>query len=964
MRVDLLGPLRVTIGGAVVASPMLKERALLAALALRAGRAVPVQTLETALWGDHPPQTAARTLQAHVARLRHDLGSDLIVRESAGYRLTLSPNAIDAIRLEKLVASGESALGDGDPSCAGRWFREAESLWRGDPLTDLADTPDRQAQVRRLSDLWEQAREGRIRTELALGHHRRVLGELRRLVIEQPLHEPLWGLFILALYRCGDQMDALRSYREVRELLDRELGVDPSPDLQRLHAQILRQDPQLGLSPPPPPFVVPAPTSSFVGRAGQVGSVAAALESSRLITLHGPAGVGKSRLAQEAARHVRSVFADGIWWVDLTVCGDGTDALDTLAATLGVSVAPGQRLVQSLADFLSTRDILVVLDNCEHVVAQLAPGLTTLLSAAAHLRVLATSRVPLHLSGELLWDVRPLDVPGPGSHDAATRSCDALALFCERLGRPIEDAGTLTQAERLCRTLDGIPLALELVAVRARHRTLSEVCGQLDIEVATARRPQAHPAHHADVTRAIDWSYSQLDAGAQHLFDWLAVFPADLDRQALEAVGAALPGTAAGAVAELLDRLLDACMIEARPVGATTRYRLHFVMREFARARLRDRGETALAWRAFADHYRALCTDAAAELNCSHPGAWLHTLQRELVNLRAALAWSLANETGQRSPVYAPALGRVLWLASVDLAADARLLAREVQSASGADPDLLGWGWQALVTTTYLSGDLAAALHACARAAALFEQAGDPAGLAAVHWHRGAALMLAAGDLAAADPALRRGRDLARVAAVPTVEAWCLAHLVQLAYFSDRVTQESFALQAEAESLADCEDEVIQSHLAMNRAGLRIASGNLAAAANAARICEEYAHHVGMRTYEQAGQLLLGASLLALDRVEEATATALRAARLAMEASNSMQFGFALQQLARITEAEDPARAAALWGAATLRSPVLPLFEPVLFPTGAAEALGDRFQAEVAAGRSLAAEQALDLAIG
>ena len=159
MRVDVLGPLRVTSEGASIASPRTKERALLAALAMRADHAVPVETLATALWGDHPPETAARTLQAHVAHLRHDLGGCVITREGVGYRLALPPEAVDAIRLEGLVVSGETALRDGDPACAGRWFREAEALWRGEPLTDLADTPDRQAQVSRLRGLWMQARE-------------------------------------------------------------------------------------------------------------------------------------------------------------------------------------------------------------------------------------------------------------------------------------------------------------------------------------------------------------------------------------------------------------------------------------------------------------------------------------------------------------------------------------------------------------------------------------------------------------------------------------------------------------------------------------------------------------------------------------------------------------------------------------------------------------------------------------
>jgi predicted ATPase/DNA-binding SARP family transcriptional activator len=965
MRVDVLGPVRVTSQGARIASPRTKERALLAALAVRADHAVPLETLSTALWGDHPPQTAARTLQAHVAHLRHDLGGGVIVREGFGYRLALPPEAVDAVRLEGLVVSGETALRDGDAACAGRWFREAEALWRGEPLTDLADTPDRQAHVHRLRGLWLQAREGRIRAELDLGHHLEVLGELRRLVSEQPLREPNWALLILALYRSGDQLGALRAYREVRDLLERELDVQPSPDLQRLRDQILRQDRQLDLRPPPPPFVVPAPMSSFVGRAGQVESVAAAVTAERLVTLSGPAGVGKSRLAQESVRRARSEFADGIWWVDLTVCSDGAGILDGIAQVLGVAAPPGLPLLASLKAFLRNRELLLVLDNCEHVVDALSEHVLALLGAAPRLRVLATSRVPLHLSGEVLWAVRPLEVPDAGSDDSAIEECDSVALFRARLGRPLDDVGSLAEAGHLCRALDGMPLALELVAVRAQRLTLGEISHQLVAEVARASRPVARPSHHADVMRAIDWSYSQLAAKTQHVFDWLSVFPGEFDLSALEAVAAAIPGVTTTSVDRHLARLLDTSMIETRRVAGITRYRLLFVTREFAHDRLQSRDETSAATRAFADHYRQLAVAASVELNGPHPGAWLRRLRRELTNLRAAVEWSRDHEPAPRSLAFAPALGRVVWLTSVDLAADAKMLRDVVQAASAeSDQDLLAWGWQSLVTTTYMSGDLAGALEACGRSSALFERTGNQAGMATVHWHWGAAQLLAAGNLTAADRTLRRGRALAREADVPTVEAWCLAHLVQRAYFAGAVTDETLHFHVDAEGLADPEDEVLQAHLTMNRAGLHIASGDLGAAVDAARLCEKQAHSAGISTYEQAGQLLLGVSLLGLGHRDEALATALRAARLAIDAGNRMQLGLALQQLARTADAEDAVRAAALWGAATARSPVLPAFERVLFPIGAATALGDRFEVEVGAGRRLAAEDALDLAIG
>ena len=962
MRVDVLGPLRVKPDGAGVVHLQTKERALLTALALGADHAVPLATLESALWGEDPPLTAERTLQSHVAHLRHDLGEHVIAREPAGYRLALPADAIDATRLEALVAAAQEALTGHEVATAGRWFREAEELWRGEPLTDLADTPDREASVERLRDLWLRAREGRLRADLAQGRHREVLGELQRLVTEDPLREPLWELLILALYRAGNQLGAQQAYGRVRTLLNVELGADPSPQLQRLHGQVLRQDPQLALRPPPPPFVVPEPTSSFVGRAGQAESIAAALSSCRLLTLHGPAGVGKSRLAQETARHVRGWYSDGVWWVDLTACTHSQQVLNQIARTLGVSSSPGRALADSLCDHVRTREILLVLDNCEHVAEPLARHLLTLLQSAPQLHVLATSRVLLHLSGETRWMVRPLAVPDPGCSEEGLLDHDSVALFLERRGG-LGDADTPAEAAALCRALDGVPLALELVAVGTQHRTLAEVTGQLVAEVGQASRPVASPAHHSDVMLAIEWGYSQLDPATQQLFDWLAVLPGEFDRSAVESIGSAIP-TSDHPLGRRIDQLLDASMIQARPVDGSTRYRLLFVMRGFASAHLDARGERGAASRAFADHYRDVAEDAAIELNGPHAGRWLRRLDTESGNLRAALAWSRDHEAPDRSLPFVPALGRVLWLAPVDLASDADLLRTVVVDAEGAQPDALAWGWQAIVTTTYLSGDLPGALHACECASALFAQVGDLAGQAVVHWHWGATLLLAAGDLPAADRILRRGRTLAREAGVPTAEAWTLAHLVQLGYFTSIPTAETRLFQATAESLADPEDHVIQAHLAMNRAGLEIASGNLEAAADAAQQCREFARVVGVASYEQAGLLLRGLSLLALGREEEAWATGLRAARMALDAGNTIQFGVAVQQLARLTEARDPATAARLWGAATLRSPVIPTFEAIVFPARAARALGDRFDVESEGGCRLSAEAALDLAIG
>ncbi len=964
MRVDILGPLRVTSADAVLPAPMAKERALLEALALRTDHAVAISDLEAALWGDDPPATAAKTLQAHVAHLRHTLGQDVIVREGGGYRLALPVGAVDSAQLEVLVAAGESAWTADDPASARKWFRDAELLWRGEPLVDQADTPERVAQADRLRDLWQQSREGRIRADLALGRHRQVLGELQRLAAEQPAREPICALLMLAFYRSERQLEALRAYRHLAELLIREWGVDPAPELQRLQVQILRQDRQLDLTPPPPPFVVPAPTSSFVGRQGQVESVVAALEQSRLVTLHGPAGVGKSRLAQHSTHRVRSRFADGVWWVDLTPCADGDEVLRRITETLGVTATPGVPMVEWLSSYLAPREQLLVLDNCEQVAEPLAQQLLTLLHTAAHLRVLATSRVLLHLSAELRWEVPPLGVPDADADDEEILASDSVTLFLDRLGRPADPVEPdLAGIARLCRALDGVPLALELVAARGRQATIAELFAQLAVELSRSGTPAASPAHHSTVMRAIDWSYRALDPTTQHLFDWLSVFPSDFDSAAVEAIAARIPQSP-DAARRHLAKLVDSSLVQIRVSDEATRYRLLYVMREFAASRLGERSEDEAAWQAFTDHFRTLAVQAVPGMRGAHPGAWLKRCATEMTNLRAAVEWSLEHEPGSRALAFGEALGRAFWSASPDLGSDARRLRLIVERAQDAPPDARAWGWVSLVTTSFLAGDLRGALEACARAEQLFQGEGDVAGLAFVHYHRGAALLLAAGDFAEAERHLRQGLALARQSGVAAAETWCLNHLVQLAYMTDRVTAETLELHRHAEELADPEDIQVEGHQAMNRIGLHLAKHEWTDAIAAAERTEEYCHRVGIPTYEQAGLMLHAVALLGLGRLDAARTTALRAARIALDEANSMQLGFALMDLAPLAAREDPVRAAHLWGAATARAPVIPAYRTLWFPARAAEALGSDFDAEVERGRALSADEAMDLAIG
>jgi len=668
------------------------------------------------------------------------------------------------------------------------------------------------------------------------------------------------------------------------------------------------------VKPPLPPLVAPAPLTSFVGRDGQADNVAAALAAHRLVTLHGPAGVGKSRLAQEVARVVRARFPDGVWWVDLTVVNHELEVPARVAHSLGVSAILGTPVETALVTYLEHRQLLLVLDNCEHVAQASGELIQAVLQAAPGLRVLATSRLFLGLPGEARWEVPPLTLPREQDDETSTAACDAVALLQQCRGRHVDDPSVETLAEvgRLCHRLDGLPLAIELAAAHTQQMTIREILDQLGREELESQTPSGK--RHASLAQAIDWSYDELDSSTQRLFDRLSVFPGDFDAAAVDAIAADMASLALDGARTHLATLVGACLVEANPLDAVTRYRLLFVMREFAGARLAERGETDAARGAFADHYRQLAVRAGPGLLGHTSGRWLRRLRREWVNLQGALTWSMEHDSPARTLEFVRSMGEVVWAVSPELAVDVDVLHRVLQRAEAARAADTAWGLQALVGAAYIAGDVTLALEANDRAERLFVESGDAAGLACVYWHGGGTRLLAVGNLAAAERLLQHGQLVAQCAGVAKPEAFCRAHLVQLHCFSGTVDAETQrALQA-AERLADPDDIQLQAHLRLDRALLRFAAGDMDACMSAADTCMEFSRQTGIATYEQAGHLVKGGATLKTGDPEALT-NALRAARIAADVGLRMRLGLALQQLARLADStDDPGQGGATLG--------------------------------------------------
>ncbi|MFF3442966.1 BTAD domain-containing putative transcriptional regulator [Streptosporangium sp. NPDC002721] len=657
MRFDILGPTRIRLdGGRVVVVGGQGMRALLVMLLLDAGRVVTVERLIGGLYGDDPPASAANALQSQVSRLRRTLGvQEMIEFHPAGYRLAAAADTVDAHRFERLAADGRRALTSGEYDRAVGLLGEALSLWRGPALADVGEAPFARAPSARLERLRLDCVEDRVQAELELGRHRELVAELQELTAAHPFRERLYGQLMRALYGSGRQAEALEVYEGARRILGEEFGVDPSAELAAVHLAVLRADPALtGASgdvsgvaagdAAPVRSGLRAPLTSFVGREGETSGLRALLGETRLVTLVGPGGAGKTRLAGEVAAGERG----DVCFVELApVLGEGEAAQAVLGA-LGVRdgglfpgrpvPAPLARLVAVLAD----RPMLLVLDNCEHLVAEAAELADHLLAACPGLRVLATSREALGITGEVLHPVAPLPVPRTGTAAGEALTYPAVRLFADRAAavRPgfrVDDAN-VEQVLGICRALDGLPLALELAAARLRSLPVAEVASRLDDRFRLlSRGSRTALPRHQTLRAVVAWSWDLLDDDERALAGRLTVF---VGGATLEAAGRVC-GLREDEVVDLLSSLAEKSLVER--VGG--RYRMLETIRAYCAERLAETGETEARREAHASYYADLAATADSHLRDAGQLEWLRRLDEERDDLHAALRWTV--DTGR-----------------------------------------------------------------------------------------------------------------------------------------------------------------------------------------------------------------------------------------------------------------------------------------------------------------------------
>jgi predicted ATPase/DNA-binding SARP family transcriptional activator len=761
---QVLGPLRVQEGVDEIFIRRGISRTLLIALLLRARDTVSASSLMELLWGDDQPRNPANALQIQISYLRKTLSSGSvsagqpIVTRPGGYALDIEADAVDAVRFERLLADASPAARvRSDEAMVDAQLLaidEALALWRGEALADVAGESFAQGTATRLEEMRWSAHEHRIDLLLTIGRHREVVGELRTLVSEQPLRERFHEQLVLALYRCGRQADALRAFETARSTLVDELGLDPGPALQALERNVLSQDPSLDWQPLRPAAavveptltvpaewrrnLVPAPLTALIGRDTEVSRVRDLLTRSRLVTLTGPGGAGKTRLAIEIS--AREAANGPVWYVDLSSIDLPEMVASTVAGALGATTGPNDDPGDVAASALAAETGLLVLDTCEHVLAGASNLASTVLRRAPGMRVLATSRRPPGVAGEAAWPVPPLGVaPLDAKSTEEIRSSPAVTLFCERAQdvRPAFklSADNAVDVAGICLALDGLPLAIELAAARSDVLSPGAILDRLQNRFDLLVDGASDVAPRQQTLRgAIDWSVELLSEEQRCFFARLGAFAGGFDTEAAEAVA----GAGSQDPLALLSSLVRHSMVT---VDGGDRFRLLDTLRAYATERLADLDADDTR-RRHAGHYTRVAERSESLVRGVGQGKALAGLRTEVPNFRAALEWSLSVGDLDLATRLA---GSLAWFWALDGRLDVadRHLRRAIaiDSVPAESRAKVLWGYSLLVAGL---GHLDEALETGEASTVLARQSGDSAAIgcglnatAVAHWALG-----------------------------------------------------------------------------------------------------------------------------------------------------------------------------------------------------------------------------------
>ena len=633
LRIGALGPLTVERDGARVSVDRPAQRRLLSIFSLNAGRRISTDVLIDRFWPDGPPETARAAIQTHISGLRRVLGDGHIATEGFGYLLKLDEDDLDAHRFEKLAASAKKGARNRDWESALLACDGALELWVDTPYQELSDDEFARPEIAKLTELQLELLELRAEAQIALGRGNEALPELEALVIAHPYRERLWEHLMTARYRLGRHTEALQAFKQVSDHLA-EIGVEPGEPLRGLEEKILLHDKSLTQA----RNNLPTELDTFLGREQEIKDVEDLLADSRLVTLVGPGGSGKTRLATKIGRQLLERFPDGVWFVELADLDDRDLIPPAIADSIGIS-ADGDVMPVLRAAFANRRSLLI-LDNCEHLIRGAGAVVTDLLTSAEHLHVLTTSRQPLRAQGEYLFQVPGLALP-PDGDTSGVMDFDGVRLFHRRAQQAdpsfqVENSPDLVVA--ICRRLDAMPLGIELAAARVSSLGLEEIERHLDRSFGflTAKDSTAHPRHQT-LEAAIEWSYRLADEELREALATLSVFRGGFNLEmAIWMLGEEAP--------RLVAELVDQSLVTTYQGVVGLRYRILETIRQFGSARAKEAG---ILDEAFARH-----AEWAVFFSERIWGRWQEPefdrfeleIHEEFENLTAAYEW--ADSTG------------------------------------------------------------------------------------------------------------------------------------------------------------------------------------------------------------------------------------------------------------------------------------------------------------------------------
>lgn len=698
MQYEIFGGPRVFRDGTPVVLGGRMSHRLLAALLLDAPRPVNRDMLIERLWDDCPPATATTSLQVHVSHLRRALEPDrrgeecCVLRTTGeGYALEADRSEIDADRYESLVHEAEQ-LPTTDPERAFGLIESARALWRDRPWGAFADEPWLRADAARVEELHRRAEELWADIQLSLGRHQLIVDSLAMSVEEEPLRERRWEQLIVARYRCGRQAEALRAFQDARRTLTDELGIEPSPTLRAIEQAVLDQDPSLDAPRPPcpqrPRHNLPVALTTLVGRDDDVRRTRKLLETYRLVTITGTAGCGKTRLAIAVAEGLVDRYQDGVWFISLANAGSADVVATQIASDLGLRESDEHGIQGPMAllhAFLRDRELLVVLDNCEHVAAEVASIVGALLASCPHLRVVATSRAVIGLVGETIEAISPLDTPAAHAAPEEVASSSAVKLFLERAadtGSFDETTEELATIGELCRFLDGVPLAIELAAMWAAVLAPRDILDRLESRLSLVATDERLPERQRALRTTIEWSHALLTDAERAAFRRLSVFSAGFTLAGAQAVIAGDDG-ATDSVIGTIARLVSSSLVRTDHRSNPARYRMLEAVREYAAEQLGDVGEEGEIRARQLDYFVRLARAVrSGELFGPPVGEKMAALDCEHDNVRAMLEQLLADQDGERAVLLAGTMG-TYWFERGHWGEGQRWLTRALELGSG-----------------------------------------------------------------------------------------------------------------------------------------------------------------------------------------------------------------------------------------------------------------------------------------